>query len=106
MCQYDPLARNSDGFVLWCKECKVYNVHFQNIVLTLDERGLHQFKKNISNCYAGNLCLPEDRDRKTIFFDTQVNGLRFCFSINDLGSLLSLMQEAELSYYEFKYVFS
>ncbi|BDS09412.1 DUF6686 family protein [Aureispira anguillae] len=104
MCQHDSLAKNSDGFVLWCNECRVYNLYFKNIVMTLDERGLYQFKENIATCYAENLNSSKDRNRRTILFDTQVNGMRFCFSTNDVGSLLSLMQEAELSYYELKYI--
>lgn len=103
MCQHTTLAKNSDGFVLWCKECLVYRMHFNSIVMVLDVNGLEVFKANLSNCYEENRLAQIDRMQKHLFFKTQVEGLQLFFSINDVGSLLALLQEAALSYSELNY---
>jgi|VirMetMinimDraft_7_1064189.scaffolds.fasta_scaffold177267_1 hypothetical protein len=103
MCQHTTLAKNSDGFVLWCKECLVYRMHFNSIVMVLDVKGLETFKSNLCNCYQENRFSQIDRAQKHLFFKTQVEGLQLFFSINDVGSLLALLQEAALSYSELNY---
>lgn len=104
MCQHTRLAQNPDGFILWCNECKVYKVHFGNIALTLDERGLYEFKENMTICYDSNLNDVKYRNERHIFFDTHARGMKLCFSLMDVGSFLSLLQEAELSHYGLKYI--
>lgn len=104
MCQHIKLALNSDGFVLWCNECKVYKVHFGNIALTLDQLGLQEFKENMLICYEDNLRGNRCKSERHIFFDTHARGMKLCFSITDVGSLLSLLQEAELAHYSLKYI--
>jgi len=103
MCQHTTLAKNSDGFVLWCDECLVYRVHFNSIAMALDAKGLEAFKTNLTNCYQQNRFSQIDRTQRHLFFNTLVDGLQLCFSINDTGSLLALLQEAELSHFEFNY---
>ena len=103
MCQHTTLAKNSDGFVLWCNECLVYRMHFNSIVMVLDVKGLETFKTNLSDCYQENRFSQIDRVQKHLFFKTQVEGLQLFFSINDVGSFLALLQEAALSYAEFNY---
>jgi hypothetical protein len=103
MCQHTTLAKNSDGFVLWCDECLVYRMHFNSIVMVLDVKGLETFKSNLCNCYQENRFSQIDRVQKHLFFNTQVDGLQLFFSINDVASLLALLQEAALSYTEFNY---
>lgn len=103
MCQHTTLAKNSDGLVLWCNECLVYRVHFNSIAMVLDVNGLELFKNNLSNCYQENRLSQISRSQKHLFFNTQADGFQMCFSINDIGSLLALLQEAALSYSEFNY---
>lgn len=103
MCQHTTLTKNSDGFVLWCNECLVYRVHFNSIAMILDNKGLDAFKTNLSNCYQKNRFSQTDRVHKHLFFNTQMDGLQLWFSINEVGSFLSLLQEAALSYAELNY---
>lgn len=106
MCQHTILAKNSDGFVLWCNECRVYRMHFNSILMVLDAKGLEVFKTNIWNCYEENRFSQIDRRQKHLFFKTQEVGLQLFFSIHDVGSLLALLQEAALSYSELHYQIS
>lgn len=102
MCTYHLLANNSDGMICWCPDCKVYNLQFNNIVMTFNINGFEQFKENLFNCYLEHTTVsgcPKKRHCRDILFDTKLDGLRLCFSVNDLGSLLSLMQEAVLMDY-------
>lgn len=102
MCQHHILAQNQDGIITWCPECKVYNLQFNNIIMTFDTPSFQQFKENISNCYLENtssgICCKK-RHCKDILFETKLEGMRLCFSVNDIGSLLILMQEAALMDY-------
>lgn len=103
MCKHTPLAKNADGVILWCNECKVFSLHYNNIIMTLDEQGFGQFKKNMSDCYIQNHRCPKLRHQKDILFETKLDGLRLRFSSNDVGSLLSLLQLAGLNHYGMKY---
>ena len=83
MCQHTTLAKNSDGFVLWCNECLVYRMHFNSILMVLDVKGLESFKANLCSCYQENRFSQIDRTQKHLFFKTQADGLQLFFSINE-----------------------
>jgi hypothetical protein len=71
--------------------------------MILDDKGLEAFKTNLSDCYQKNRFSQTDRVHKHLFFNTQMEGLQLWFSINEVGSFLSLLQEAALSYAELNY---
>jgi hypothetical protein len=71
--------------------------------MVLDEKGLDTFKASLASCYQENRYSQINRAQKHLFFNTQAEGLQLCFSIDNIGSLLALLQEAKLSYYEFNY---
>ncbi|MGH1338779.1 MAG: DUF6686 family protein [Aureispira sp.] len=98
MCDHCTVARNSEGFVLWCEDCKIYRVHFNTIVLALDVKGLELFKSNLSICYQENSGKRIARDKRHIFLDTRLEGLQLWFSTEEVGSLLALLQEATLCF--------
>ena len=98
MCQHSTVASNSEGFVLWCEDCKIYRVHFNTIVLALDVRGIELFKSNLSVCYQENSVKKIARDKRHIFLDTRLEGLQLWFSTEEVGSLLALLQEAILCF--------
>lgn len=101
MCNYQKLAKNSDGVILWCNDCHVYSLQFNNIVMTLNETGFQQFKENIENCYQEDHSCSKHAHHKHIIFETKLVGMKLCFSKRDVGSLLALMQEATFSYYDY-----
>jgi hypothetical protein len=104
MCKYQNLSQNSFGLIVWCRDCNIYNLYFGNIVLTLDELGFYEFKDSMAHRYSeGGNKRNLDRNKKDILYRTPLDGFRFFFSINDVGSLVALMQAAELNYLQMNY---
>ncbi|MFT5263724.1 MAG: hypothetical protein ACI9RM_002452 [Ulvibacter sp.] len=83
----------------YCHHCETYSITFNNLIMNFDAIGFDGFKDNLSNCYGSNLegHFPEHRDMRDITFGTRLDGLQFLFSINEVGALLTLIQEAQLS---------
>lgn len=71
--------------------------------MVLDCKGLESFKSSLTNCYQENRRHNIPKNQKYLFFNTQVDGLQLWFSVQDVGSLLSLLQEAALSHCELSY---
>lgn len=107
MCDYITIANCREGLIVWCPTCKVYNLQFQTVVMTLDKEGFDYFKNNIADCYQNQLkcskCPNYNRRHKDILFKTQVEGMRLCFSMNEVATLLAMIQEAELVHYGMLY---
>jgi hypothetical protein len=97
MCKYTALTNNGDGRVRWCYDCKTYNVNFNNLIMSFTIQSFSSFKNNLVACYEENINRNCCRDERQILFNTQVEGMQLLFSTNEVGSFLSLMQEAELS---------
>lgn len=96
MCNHITLAENQLGLVLWCKDCNAYVLQFNNVVMTLNSKGLKEFKEQAAQAYAGSVNSPKNRHCKSILFDSKLKGMRFCFSVDEIGSLLLLLQEATI----------
>jgi hypothetical protein len=64
--------------------------------MTFSIQSFHSFKNNLTACYAESIKHECYRDKREIVFNTRLEGLRLVFSIDEVGSYLSLMQEAEL----------
>ncbi len=97
MCKYTALSNNTDGRVQWCQDCKTYHVNFNNLVMSFSIKSFDSFKNNMLACYEENVNKGCCRDERQVLFNTRVDGMQLLFSTNEVGSFLSLMQEAELS---------
>jgi hypothetical protein len=96
MCKYINLSKNQNGQIQWCQDCNNFTVNFNNLIMTFTIQSFQSFKNNLTACYAENTKHECYRDKREIVFNTRVEGLRLVFSIDEVGSYLSLMQEAEL----------
>ena len=56
----------------------------------------NKFKENLNDCYEAHLNKGFCRNQRQIVFNTRLDGMQLLFSVNEVGSLLALMQEAEL----------
>jgi len=99
MCKHTILAERQYAGIRYCHDCKSYKFLYNNIVLNLSNKAFLGFKKHLSDCYEYNIenhyC--EHRHIRDITFNTRMEGLQFLFSTQEVGELLSLIQEAELS---------
>ncbi|MFT6320747.1 MAG: hypothetical protein ACJAT4_001675 [Granulosicoccus sp.] len=99
MCKHSILAERDHAGIRYCHDCQSYKIMFQNILLNLSRKAFFDFKKHLSECYEYNIdnhCC-EHRQVRDITFNTQMDGLQFVFSTQEVGEFLSLIQEAEMS---------
>lgn len=99
MCKHTILVERQDAGIRYCHCCKSYKVLYKNILLNLSSDAFFGFKKHLTDCYEHNTenhC-QEHRHVRDIIFNTRMEGLQFIFSTNEVGELLSLIQEAEMS---------
>ncbi|MEM7104366.1 MAG: DUF6686 family protein [Bacteroidota bacterium] len=94
MCKFQQLAERDDGEVRLCTNCQSYRLIYKNLVFTFNRIGLENFKDNIEFCYQENLEFDFDPDERHIVFDTRLRGFQFLFSLQEVGGLMSLIQEA------------
>ncbi len=103
MCNYQTLAHNNFGMVIFCPDCKTYQLYFGNLVLSLSKQGIHQMKEVLSLKYAAFAAVEPNRDFKNIVIDTEFKGVRMCFTINEIGNFIALLQEALINNFEMTY---
>ncbi|MEM1318934.1 MAG: DUF6686 family protein [Bacteroidota bacterium] len=99
MCKYSILAQSKDAYIRYCHCCKTYTVTFNNLLMNFAPSGLSDFKAHLTACYEANVrdhC-EEHRGVRDITFSTRLDGLSFLFSTQEVGELLSLIQQAQLS---------
>lgn len=65
--------------------------------MSFDDGGFESFKHNLSECYGECSRCHKDRNRRDIYFNTRLDGMQLLFSVNEVGDLLSLMQEAQIT---------
>ena len=99
MCQYTILSQRENAIIRYCNDCKPYILEFSNILINFESQGFEGFKHNLGICYETNTerYFPEHRDIRDIRFNTKIEGLQLLFSLNEIGVLLAMMQEAQLS---------
>lgn len=93
-CTYRILAHGKESLVQWCPDCHTIQLIFKNLVLCFPPKAFENFKETISQCYQFHLERTQDRMRRDIFFSTPTNDMKFVFSTNEIGEILSLLQEA------------
>ena len=101
MCQYKSLAKTNKGKIHRCLKCDSYTLAFNNIVMTFNKTGFLNFKSNVSECYDVNIKCACNQFRRDIYFNTKLEGMQLLFSTKEVGELLMLLQEAEISDFEF-----
>ena len=99
MCNFNTLSNIEFGLVVWCQDCESYNLYFGNIVLTLNHQGLEQFKDYIMQKYSASYC-NGNRECKQILVETTLDGMQMFFSLNEMGALIALIQEAEINHFQ------
>ncbi|MFT4761632.1 MAG: hypothetical protein ACI9XO_004190 [Paraglaciecola sp.] len=102
MCKYSILAKKPNGMIRYCHECETYSLLFNNVLMSFDPNGFEGFKNTIYDCYEHNSeqHFPEHRNVKDITFNTQTKGMSLLFSTNEVATILSMMQDAELAFME------
>ena len=99
MCKPTILSQSSIGYVKHCRDCGTYTIAFNNSMVALDKKGFLGFKGSLRDCYQAHLKNEVDSSFRYIMFDTFCEGIRFLFSLDEIGEVLSMMQEAELHQY-------
>ncbi|MEM9822669.1 MAG: DUF6686 family protein [Bacteroidota bacterium] len=99
MYKYSVLAKRKQGIIRWCHDCKTYNLAYHNICLNFNATGFEKFKESMEACYEENIKRTNRRNCKDIFIETSLEGLQLLFSTNEIGELLSMLQEASLAAY-------
>ena len=100
MCTYQTLAHNPFCMVIFCPDCKIYQLYFGHLILSLNKNGINQIMEVLLLKYAAYAAVEPNRDFKNIFIDTEFKGLRMCFTINEIGDLIALLQESMISHFE------
>ena len=96
MCKYSILAELPNAKIQYCHHCNTVVLIYNNILLNFNIKGFESFKEELASCYdyhARN-CLGTKRD---ITFTTKIEGMHLLFSLSEVGELLMLVQEAQLS---------
>ncbi len=94
MCHYSLLSQRKNASVHYCVDCKTYTITFNNLVLSFNHVGFDTFKAGLEECYEECAASCLNCHRRDIFFNTRLEGVQMLFSINEVGALLSVMQEA------------
>ena len=66
--------------------------------MCFSSKAFRQFKSNQADCYEFHVHISFPRENQDIFFETKEAGLNLRFSLDEIGELLSLLQEAELKF--------
>lgn len=99
MCKYTFLAQNENGVIRYCQDCDTYNIMYNNLLMNFQKHGMELFKMDLRQCYdyhTENYCV-EHRDLRNVTISTGMDGLMFLFSTHEVGELLALIQEAQMS---------
>ncbi|MEL6864122.1 MAG: DUF6686 family protein [Bacteroidota bacterium] len=98
-CKYSILAESAHATIRYCHHCNTYSLLYNNVVMNFEIAGFERFKDNLVRCYEHNTknhCIVH-RKVRDIVFNTSLEGLQLLFSTEEVGELLSLIQEAQLN---------
>jgi hypothetical protein len=91
------LATGPWGSIQTCRCCSVFQLEFNNLLLTFQRTSLEQFKETIALRYEQGSRPGADRDCRFFCLRTSAQGLQLTFSFDEMGALLQMIQEAELN---------
>lgn len=96
MCKQKILSHNENGYVALCSKCSHYQIAFISTIITLTEIQFLEFSSQISR----QLHYSEtqtDENHKTFCIHTFSVNTRLILSLNELGKLVYLLNEANAS---------
>lgn len=96
MCKQKILSHNENGYVALCSKCSHYPIAFISTIITLTEIQFLEFSSQISR----QLHYSEtqtDENHKTFCIHTFSVNTRLILSLNELGKLVYLLNEANAS---------
>jgi hypothetical protein len=94
MCCYKTLSKNSNGYVVFCKNCEKLHVGFGNALLSYTIEDFYSFELMIRLRYEEHV----DDDfpyLKTISVTTKYSGVTLVYSPDDLVKLLAILNKAK-----------
>src|SRR5687767_5693777 len=92
MCQFQHLYNNDAGYIIRCKDCRYYQVLFNGIVLSLNEREYQKFLDIIASC-ENDIAL--DEEQHNLFIPTPRQGVHLFLSANEINELKQMMESAD-----------
>lgn len=93
MCRYQQLAILETGYIIRCKQCEHYQIHFAKVILSLCEQDFYQLLKQIEVCIVENDAF-HDPDR-TVILNTPKIGVHLLLSQIELLQLRDMAEIAD-----------
>jgi hypothetical protein len=95
-CQFEILAHNTHGYVVFCRDCGHYQLGYGTLVLTAGEQQLDTFHTQLEQARteAEQGAFPE---QKTIRMPVGASHLRMALNVEEAGQLLHLLDGAAAS---------
>jgi len=93
-CKFQTLYTGEDGYVVRCRECGHYQLAYLCVMVTLDEKEYHSFRRMVQQHYEDSICL-ENKYCKCVVVQTPAAGTCFLFSGREIKRFAELLDEAD-----------
>lgn len=94
MCEFQTLYNGNDGYVIFCRRCRHYQVAFMCLCLTFNEKDFSSFRKMISHEYL-KADYSVENYMKDIMIQTPAEGICFIFSKYELKRFYEILEDAD-----------
>lgn len=93
-CQFDIMAHNQNGYVVYCNECAHYQLAFGTMVMTVSAEQIQKLHRQLvlAREEAANDPFPH---QKTIRMPVGAPHIRMALSADEAEQLLGLFEEAQ-----------
>lgn len=95
MCNYSLLVQYKHACVRYCHDCETYTLVFNNLLMNFNGKGLEEFKDGLMDCYENCSMRCGDTSKRDIYFNTRLDGMQLLFSVEEVGDVLAIIQEAQ-----------
>ncbi|NCU02630.1 MAG: hypothetical protein GXC73_01480 [Chitinophagaceae bacterium] len=93
-CHFQTLYCGEDGYVVYCNQCGQYQLAYLCVMLTLEEKDFHSFRRTIQQQYKHSLQLSNEHC-KCVVVQTAAAGTHFLFSGREIKRFNELLDEAD-----------
>lgn len=97
MCTYQTLYYSPEGYVIYCKECRNFQVAFSCLYLKFNEEDFIFFKNMISDLFT-KTDFTDQNHLRDILIRTPAEGISFAFSKYELEKFNHILESADSEY--------
>ena len=94
MCDFKQLSSGSEGFVLRCIHCGIFQIAFGGTMMSLHLEAFHQFKKLADHLSQRSL-YADSRHSRCLVIPTPYYGVNLLLQKDELDKLKTLLSAAE-----------